>query len=83
MTEESWSFRLDVARAEGALERVLGVVRRRGLGIERLSVDPAADGTWSVAIEAAAVQAEAGLALRQLTALVDVRSARLDGPMAG
>jgi acetolactate synthase regulatory subunit len=72
------TFRLSVDRAEGALERVLGVVRRRRLGLERFSVDPAADGRWDIAIRAAASEAEAGLALRQFTALIDVRTARVD-----
>ena len=70
------TFRLSVERAEGALERVLGVVRRRRLGLERLSVDEGADGRWDIAIRAAASEGEAGLALKQFSALIDVRSAR-------
>lgn len=70
------TYRLSVERAEGALERVLGVVRRRGLGLQRLSVDQAADGRWDIAITAAASESEAGLALRQFSALLDVRAAR-------
>jgi acetolactate synthase regulatory subunit len=72
------TFRLEVERAEGALERVLGVVRRRRLGLERFSVDPASDGRWDIAIRASASDAEAGLALKQFTALVDVRAARVE-----
>ncbi len=72
------TFRLSVDRAEGALERVLGVVRRRRLGLERFSVDPAGDGRWDILVRAAASEAEAGLALRQFTALIDVRAARVD-----
>ncbi len=78
MSARPFRFRLHVARAEGALDRVLGVVRRRGLDPDRISVDPSGDGAWAVAIEAAAVPSEAGLALRQLAALIDVRSAHLD-----
>lgn len=70
------TFRLSVERAEGALERVLGVIRRRGLGLHRLSVDQAGDGRWDIAITAAASDSEAGLALRQFSALLDVRTAR-------
>jgi acetolactate synthase regulatory subunit len=71
------TFRLSVDRAEGALERVLGVVRRRRLGLERLSVDQAGDG-WDIAIRASASESEAGLALRQFSSLIDVRAARVD-----
>lgn len=75
---EPVTFRLSVERAEGALERVLGVVRRRRLGLERFTVAPADDGRWDIAIHAAASESEAGLALRQFTALIDVRTARLE-----
>ncbi len=77
MTATTRTFRLSVDRAAGSLERVLGVVRRRGLGVHRLSVEPAADGRWDVAITAAASESEAGLALRQFTALIDVHTADL------
>ncbi len=70
------TYRLSVERAEGALERVLAVIRRRGLGLQRLSVDQAVDGGWDIAITAAASESEAGLALRQFSALLDVRTAR-------
>lgn len=70
------TYRLSVERAEGALERVLAVIRRRGLGLQRLSVDQAVDGAWDIAITAAASETEAGLALRQFSALLDVRTAR-------
>ncbi len=73
-----FTLRLSVDRSEGALERVLGVVRRRGLGLQRFCASPADDGRWDIAIEASASEGEAGLALRQLTALIDVRTARLD-----
>ena len=72
------TFRLSVERAEGSLERVLGVIRRRRLGLERLSVDPSAEGHWDVAIRAAASESETGLALRQFNALIDVRAARVE-----
>ena len=81
MTATTRTFRLSVERAEGALERVLGVVRRRNLGLERLMVSPAEDGAWDIRVEAAATDGEAGLALRQFTALIDVRTARM-GPRA-
>ncbi len=71
-------FRLSVDRAEGALERVLGVVRRRRLGLERLSVDQGGDGRWDVAIRAFASDPETGLALRQFESLIDVRAARVE-----
>ncbi len=73
------TYRLSVERAEGALERVLGVVRRRGLGLQRLSIDQSVDGHWDIAITAAASENEAGLALRQFNALLDVRTARFEG----
>ena len=72
------TFRLSVDRAEGSLERVLGVVRRRRLGLERLSVEQDASGTWDIAIRASASESEADLALRQFNALIDVRQARVD-----
>ena len=72
------TFRLSVERAEGALERVLGVVRRRHLGLERLSVDDGGDGQWDIAIRASASESEAGLALRQFSALIDVRAVRVE-----
>ena len=72
------TFRLSVDRAEGSLERVLGVVRRRRLGLERLSVEQDPGGTWDIAIRASASESEANLALRQFTALIDVRQARVD-----
>jgi acetolactate synthase regulatory subunit len=73
-----FTFRLTVDRSEGALERVLGVVRRRGLGLRRFSASPADDDRWDIAIDASASETEAGLALRQFTALIDVRAARCD-----
>jgi acetolactate synthase regulatory subunit len=76
------TFRLSVDRAEGALERVLGVVRRRRLGLERLSVEQDGKGTWDIAIRASASESEAGLALRQFSALIDVREARVDDATA-
>lgn len=72
------TFRLSVDRSEGALERVLGVVRRRGLDLHRFCAAPAADGRWDIAIDAAASEGEVGLALRQLTALIDVRAVSLE-----
>jgi acetolactate synthase regulatory subunit len=72
------TFRLSVDRAEGALERVLGVVRRRGLGLHRFAVDQGADGRWDIAITAASTESEAALALRQFGALIDVRAARTE-----
>jgi acetolactate synthase regulatory subunit len=72
------TFRLSVVRAEGSLERVLGVVRRRRLGLERMSVDQAANGLWDIAIRASASESEAGLALRQFNALIDVRTVNVD-----
>src|SRR3989304_3225651 len=47
MTARPFTFRLSVDRAAGSLERVLGVVRRRNLGIERLSVDANGEGRWA------------------------------------
>ncbi len=78
MSDSTRTFRLSVERAEGALERVLGVVRRRGLGLHRFSVDQGADGRWDIAITASSTESEAALALRQLSALFDVRTARSD-----
>ena len=82
MTARPFTFRLSVDRAAGSLERVLGVVRRRNLGIERLSVDANGEGRWAVAIQTAAPVAEADLALRQFAALIVVRTAHLDDASA-
>ncbi|MGH2500273.1 MAG: hypothetical protein ACRDF0_09320 [Candidatus Limnocylindria bacterium] len=72
------SFQLSVEREVGAIERVLGVVRRRRLGLEGLSVVPRDGRTWTVHIHAGASEAEAALALRQFASLINVRDARLD-----
>ena len=70
-------FKLEVDRATGSLERVLGVARRRGLDLARLSV--VADGpSYQVRLEAGVASAEATLALAQLNALVDVRRAVME-----
>ncbi|HET8570149.1 MAG TPA: ACT domain-containing protein [Candidatus Limnocylindria bacterium] len=71
-------FRLTVERAPGALERVLLVARRRGLGVETLSVTTAADGDWRVSLVAGSSPADAALALHQFRALVNVRHAALE-----
>lgn len=71
-------FTLEVGRETGALERVLGVARRRGLGLEVFSAMPADDSTWKVRIEAAAPDAEAHLAVAQFNALIDVRRAVME-----
>ncbi|GAC1455852.1 MAG: hypothetical protein NVSMB8_01730 [Candidatus Limnocylindrales bacterium] len=71
-------FRLDVERAPGALERVLGVVRRRGLDLEHLDVTIADPRTWTVAVLGRLSVADADLALRQLTSLTNVRLARIE-----
>lgn len=83
MSDATRTYRLSVERAEGALERVLSVIRRRGLGLHRLSVDPAADGRWDIRVIATASESEAGLALRQFSALIDVRAVRLEDASAG
>jgi len=70
-------FQLSVERAPGALERVLGVARRRRLGLESMSVTTVGS-RWDVAIIAGAAPGEAALALRQFTALVNVRQAALE-----
>ncbi len=73
-------FRLIVEREAGALERVLGVVRRRRLGVESLAVTAAEDAsTWHVSLLTREVpQSEASLAVRQFAALTNVRTARLE-----
>ena len=71
-------FRMDVEREPGALERVLGVVRRRGLDLEHLDVSLADPRTWNVAMLGRLPVADADLALRQLTALTNVRLARIE-----
>ena len=70
-------FELTVDAVPGAIERVLSVVRRRRLGPRSFRADAAAAGQWTVRISAGAVPAEAALALRQFTSLIDVRHARL------
>lgn len=67
-------FRLEVDRELGALERVLSVARRRGIGLERLTVEAKNDATWNVQIKGALAASEASLAISQFTALVDVRT---------
>ncbi|GAC1495358.1 MAG: hypothetical protein NVS1B1_13280 [Candidatus Limnocylindrales bacterium] len=71
-------FRMVVERAPGALERVLGVVRRRGLDLEHLDVTIADPRTWTVAVLGRLSVADADLALRQLTSLTNVRLARIE-----
>ena len=71
-------FRMDVEREAGALERVLGVVRRRGLDLEHLDVSVADPRTWSVAVLGRLPVADADLLLRQFTSLTNVRLARIE-----
>jgi len=71
-------FRMDVEREPGALERVLGVARRRGLDLEHLDVRLADPRTWSVALLGQLPVADADLALRQLASLTNVRLARIE-----
>ena len=71
-------FRMDVEREPGALERVLGVVRRRGLDLEHLDVRIADPRTWNVAVLGRLSVADADLALRQLASLTNVRLARIE-----
>ena len=71
-------FTLEVGRETGALERVLGVARRRGLGLELFWAVPADETTWKIRIEAAAPDAEAHLAVAQFNALIDVRRAVME-----
>ena len=77
MTAANRLFKLEVDRETGALERVLGVARRRGLGLERLSV-VAEGSSWAVQMHTAGIAAEAVLALAQFTALIDVRQAVME-----
>ncbi|MBM4420542.1 MAG: hypothetical protein FJ034_02945 [Chloroflexi bacterium] len=70
-------FKLEIDRATGSLERVLGVARRRGMDLARLSV--VADGlSYQVRLEAGLASAEAALALAQLNALIDVKRAVME-----
>ncbi len=72
-------FRLIVEREVGALERVLGVARRRRLGLESLFVTSSDPATWNVSLIARDVPAaEASLALRQFASLTNVRLARIE-----
>jgi len=72
-------FRLIVEREVGALERVLGVARRRRLGVESLFVTSSDPATWNVSLIARDVPAgEASLAVRQFAALTNVRLARIE-----
>lgn len=71
-------FQLDVEREAGALERVLGVVRRRGLDLEHLDVRLSDPRTWSVALLGRLSVSDADLALRQLASLTNVRLARIE-----
>ena len=76
-------FELTVDAVPGAIERVLSVVRRRGLGVSSFCADAAGDGRWSVRIRAGALPQEAALALKQFSTLVDVRDARLRADASG
>ena len=71
-------FRMDVERETGALERVLAVVRRRGLDLERFDVSIADPRTWSVAVLGRLPVADADLLLRQFTSLTNVRLACIE-----
>jgi acetolactate synthase regulatory subunit len=71
------TFELTVDAVPGAIERVLSVVRRRRLGLRSFRAEEASEGRWTVLILARAVPAEAALALRQFTTLIDVRDARI------
>ncbi len=78
MTVSQRVFTLEVGRETGALERVLGVARRRGLALERFAAVPADELTWKIRIEAAAPDAEAHLAVAQFNALIDVKRAVME-----
>lgn len=71
-------FRMDVEREPGALERILGVVRRRGLDLEHLEVSVLGTAAWNVAILGRLPVADADLALRQLSSLTNVQLARME-----
>lgn len=77
MTEAQHTFELTVDAVPGAIERVLSVVRRRHLGLRSFRADARSGGGWTILVRAGAVPAEAALALRQFTALIDVRHASL------
>jgi acetolactate synthase regulatory subunit len=83
LREPQHLFELTVDVVPGAIERVLSVVRRRGLGVRSFCADVVGDGRWSVRISAGAVPKEAALALKQFSALVDVRAARLRDDESG
>lgn len=76
-------FELEVRREVGALERVLGVARRRRLGLESLSVVAMNAATWNVSITGGITSVEAALAIRQFQALENVNSAALAQPSNG
>ncbi|HEV2250713.1 MAG TPA: ACT domain-containing protein [Candidatus Limnocylindria bacterium] len=78
MTDDTQhTFELTVDAVPGAIERVLSVVRRRGLGLRSFRADAGDGGRWVVRIRAGAAPTEAALALRQFTSLIDVRTACL------
>jgi acetolactate synthase regulatory subunit len=77
MSDPQHTFELTVDAVPGAIERVLSVVRRRGLGLRSFRADTLGEGSWVVLIRAGAVPAEAALALRQFATLIDVRDARI------
>jgi acetolactate synthase regulatory subunit len=77
------TFELTVDAVPGAIERVLAVVRRRGLGVRSFCALVAGDGRWSVRIRAGASPQEASLALKQFSTLIDVRAARLRDVASG
>jgi acetolactate synthase regulatory subunit len=77
MSDLQHTFELTVDAVPGAIERVLSVVRRRGLGLRSFRADTLGEGRWVVLIRAGAVPSEAALALRQFATLIDVRDARI------
>ncbi len=73
------SIECDIDRIEGSLIRVLGVVERRGYGIESLNVSPSGRDAYRLTFNIESTR-DAGVLIRQLERLVDVRSAQLGKP---
>ncbi len=71
---------IDLACAEGALQRVLGTIERRGYAIEALDMPPSQNGSWTLSVTARprADERPNEVLVRQIERLIDVRAARVE-----
>lgn len=69
----------EIDRTEGGLIRVLGVIERRGYGIESLSVSPSGRDAYRLSFTVESAR-DMGVLLKQLERLIDVRRVQLTPP---